>query len=219
MTKTTTTKPTETPEAKIAEIEKGLVPLEKEAQKIVIKSVEDVTAASAFLAKVKSYANRINEIQAFFVDPYVEQRRVALDNKRKIEAMFAPKITPLNEITTKVKRAISDYTIAEEKKAQAEEARKQAIRDKANEKRAEEGKGEILTPVKTVERTAPTVKTAEGRTTTRKVWKFEVVDSTKVPRQYLDVNESKIRQAVRDGVREVEGVRIYEDVEVSVSAN
>ena len=60
-----------TPEATVAEIEKGLVPLQKEAKKIVIKTAEDVRGAATFLSKVKAYVNRINELQSFFTDPYL----------------------------------------------------------------------------------------------------------------------------------------------------
>ncbi len=45
----------------------------------------------------------------------------------------------------------------------------------------------------------------------RKVWKFEVQVPTEVPREYLMVNEVMIRSAVSNGIREIPGVRIYED--------
>ena len=43
-----------------------------------------------------------------------------------------------------------------------------------------------------------------------------VVDPMTVPREYLVVDEKAIRAAVRAGVREIAGVRIYEDVEMAV---
>ncbi len=233
MKKKTTTKPKveETPEAKVAEIEKGLVPLTAEAQKIVIKTVDDVKGATSFLAKVKGYSVRVLELQKFFTDPYIEQRRVALKKKQEIEALFAPKLKPLEDIITNVKRAIADFTLEEERKARVEEARLEKIRLAADKKREESGKEQIIEPVKSVERAAPTVKTAEGRTTTRKVWKYEIVDdeallgnpyfNTKLilfAREH-DLHNKLLRQMVKDGERKVNGVRIYEDIEVSVSSN
>lgn len=222
---------TATPEAKVEEITKGLVPLEKEAKSIVIKSEEDVTNAVSFLSKVKSYMKRVTELQDFFTDPYVEQRRVALEHANRIKALFAPKLTPLEDMERVVKRAIGDYRLEEERKARVEEERKQKVRDAANAKREEEGKGQILTPVATVERAAPTVKTDEGRATTRKVWKFEVLDETKLLSDKMfahglitmakaeGLHEKLLRSLIKTGTREVAGVRIYEDIEVSVSAN
>jgi len=217
-----------TPEATVAEIEKGLVPLQKEAKKIVIKTAEDVRGAATFLSKVKAYVNRINELQSFFTDPYVEQRRVALTNKQTIEAMFSPKLEPLIEIERTVKRAVSDYTLEEERKIRVEEARLQKIRDNANAKREEEGKGQILEPVKTIERATPTVKTEEGKMTTSRTWTHEVLDLAVLRKDekfmttllalavQKDLHNQVLRGMVRDGVREVGGVRIYEDVKVGV---
>lgn len=229
-----TKKPTaKTPEAQVIEIEKGLVPLKKEAQKIVIKTADDAKGATSFLAKVKGYADRVNELQTFFTEPYVEQRRVALEKKQEIEKMFAPKLLPLNDILVTVKRTISDYTLEEERKARAEEERKQKIRDVANAKREKkEGRGQIIEPVKTVERAAATMKTEEGRTTTKKVWKFEIIDAELLKQNAYfgallvdlaiekGLHEQLLRHMVATmGVRELEGVRIYEDINVSVSAN
>ncbi|TET23384.1 MAG: hypothetical protein E3J78_02315 [Candidatus Cloacimonadota bacterium] len=48
-------------------------------------------------------------------------------------------------------------------------------------------------------------------TQTRKVWKFEITDPTRVPREYMTINEAKIRNVVRSGIREIPGVRIYQE--------
>ncbi|WPP51776.1 hypothetical protein [Catalinimonas niigatensis] len=44
----------------------------------------------------------------------------------------------------------------------------------------------------------------------RKVWTFEVNDLSKVPRQYLMLDEQKVRQAIREGKREIAGMSIYQ---------
>lgn len=51
---------------------------------------------------------------------------------------------------------------------------------------------------------------------TRKVWKAEVIDDAAVPRDYLVVDEKAIRAAVKSGVREIPGVRIYSVDEMAV---
>lgn len=56
-----------------------------------------------------------------------------------------------------------------------------------------------------------TVRTAEGSASVVKTWTFEVTDPDSIPREYLAVNEKAIRQAVKDGVRQIPGVRIFED--------
>lgn len=61
-----------------------------------------------------------------------------------------------------------------------------------------------------------TVQTARGSATRRKVWTFEVTDPSSVPRQFLTVDEKAIRAAVKDGEREIPGVRIFEESSLAV---
>ncbi len=57
------------------------------------------------------------------------------------------------------------------------------------------------------------VDTVKGTT---KRWVFEVTDPNAVPREYLEVNETAIRKAVQGGIREIPGVRIYQDTSLSL---
>ncbi len=51
---------------------------------------------------------------------------------------------------------------------------------------------------------------------TRKVWTFELVDETKIPREFLSVDERKIRAAIAAGSRQIDGVKIFEDIKISI---
>jgi DNA polymerase III alpha subunit (gram-positive type) len=44
----------------------------------------------------------------------------------------------------------------------------------------------------------------------RKTWTFEITDETQIPREYLKVDEGKIRDAIKMGARDIAGIRIYE---------
>ena len=61
-----------------------------------------------------------------------------------------------------------------------------------------------------------TVNTLNGSATTKLVWTFEIEDTKKVPNGYKVINEKAIRAAVKAGVREIPGVRIYQDNELSI---
>lgn len=50
----------------------------------------------------------------------------------------------------------------------------------------------------------------------KKVWTFTVTDRLQVPREYLAVDEKKIREAVRAGIREIPGVEIFQDTQIAV---
>jgi len=57
---------------------------------------------------------------------------------------------------------------------------------------------------------APTVRTALGTTTARRIMDFELTDISLVPKQFLMLDESAIIIAIRQGLREMPGLRIFE---------
>lgn len=219
-----------TPELSIKLISKDVAKVTKDAEAIVIKSEQDYKGANEFLVVVKENLNKINKMRSFFTDPYVEQRRVALQKKNEIDALFDQQTAPLESIESKVKRAMSDFRLEEERKARLEEARLQKIRDEANAKREEKGQDQIMTPVKTVERTDQTVQSGDGlgKSTAKKVWKFEVQKISDFPEEILKkiltvawekgIIDQVIRKEVQSGAREIKGVRIYEDFDIAVTA-
>ena len=50
----------------------------------------------------------------------------------------------------------------------------------------------------------------------RKVWTFEVTNEEDIPREFLVVDEAKIRRAMNAGAREIPGVRIYQDTRIAI---
>jgi len=52
------------------------------------------------------------------------------------------------------------------------------------------------------------IKIEEGGTYTQTVWEFTVVDESKIPREFLMVNEKAINESIRKGVRKIDGVEI-----------
>lgn len=219
-----------TPELGIKLISKDLAEVTKQSETIVIKTEKDYIGANDFLVVVKENLNKINTMRSFFTDPYVEQRRVALTKMKEIDALFDKSTQPLESIEAKVKRAMGDFKLEEERKARAEEKRLQDIRDKANEKREEAGKEQIMTPIKTVERVEQTVQSGDGlgKSTAKKVWKFEITKISEFPEDILKkiltvawekgIIDQIIRNEVKAGAREIKGVRIYEDFDIAVTA-
>lgn len=49
-----------------------------------------------------------------------------------------------------------------------------------------------------------------------KVWDFDLVDLSAVPLEYITLNEKAVRQAIREGVREINGIKIYQKARVSI---
>lgn len=213
---------TPTPESKIKEISADVKKQMTVAQKIVVATANDVVKATEFLSGIKARLKKIEELRTQFVKPLN-------DHVKNINAMFKEQSAPLEQIESKVKRAVADFKLEEDRKAAAEEARLAKIRDNANAKREEKGLDPIETPVASVERSDQTVRTESGRSTTTKVWKFEIEAYSKLPQTVLEevlylakeagLHDRVIRKMVADGAREISGVRIYEDYQVGVRAN
>lgn len=67
---------------------------------------------------------------------------------------------------------------------------------------------ESFTPAETIPVvTAPPVTKVSGLT---KRWTYEVAESGMIPREYLMVDDAKVKQAIKDGVRVIDGLKIYQ---------
>lgn len=55
-----------------------------------------------------------------------------------------------------------------------------------------------------------TMITEDGTMTMKKEWSFEIEDISKIPREYLKVDETAIKKAIKSGVRTLSGVKIFE---------
>lgn len=56
----------------------------------------------------------------------------------------------------------------------------------------------------------------DGKMTTKSTWDFLVEDFDKIPREYLLVNEKKIKSAIKAGFRNIAGLKIFEEKSVAM---
>ncbi len=212
-----------TPEGKIAEIQKDIVIVEKKSQKMaVVKSEGDVKNAVEFLGQLKGRFDRLEELRLFFV-------KKPTQHINEVNKMFREQKVPFTDMIGKVKKAVGDYRMAEEMKARKEEDRLQKIRDAKNKRNEEKGKAPDLTPTPIIERAEKTVETESGKSTAKKVWKFEIEAYSKLPKDVIEevlyqaqqkgIQEAVIKRMVGNGRREIAGVRIFEDFDVNIKAS
>lgn len=50
----------------------------------------------------------------------------------------------------------------------------------------------------------------------RKVWTYEITDENAVPRNYLMIDEKKVKQAISAGVREIPGINIFQTEQLNL---
>lgn len=170
----------------------------------------------------------------------IEDMRVALvkplnDHVNRINDLFRPVSAKVKAAQDAVKRFVERYQVEERKKVAAETARLQAIADeKAAKERAElKAKADAAAAAghkataavyakkaETVVAQAPVVvqTAAPAGIVTAKVWTFEIVDPTRVPRDYMMVDEQRIRTAVlalKENCK-IPGVRVYQKEQTRV---
>jgi hypothetical protein len=125
---------------------------------------------------------------------------------------------PAGEIETLLKRKLSAYQAQRElerrkaeeeiRKAQAELYRKQQEEAKALQVEAPPPPAPIPIKTETVTRSE-----TGASAHVRKVWKAEILDESQVPREFCIPDMKLINQAVKGGIREIAGVRIFEDLQ------
>ena len=139
-----------------------------------------------------------------------EQRR--LEEERR-QAKLAEEATR-REAEAKAKATADAATLPEfyERMAEQDEAQRHAATARDAVKAIEAAAVPIVVPV------APDRTVASGRTTAtvRQRWTFELSTLADVPRAFLRLDESKVREAIDGGARVIPGLRIFPEANVAV---
>jgi len=183
------------------------------AQSIEIVDQESDVLAAEFLAQVKTARKRWDELRHWFTDPLETQ-------KKRIIAKFQADDAPLAQAQEIVGDKHIAYVRMAQEKARKEQERLRKLAEARQAKAAAkaEEKGleapPVMIPMPTVMAPPKTVRTEAGSVTIRSAWKFEVVDMAALPDEYKIADAVKLGKVVRAGVREIAGVRIYEEMVV-----
>ena len=205
--------------------QKALVlPSQVEKKLTEIKNQDDLDVAHKAITYIKDVRKQIKET----FDPIVDKARAtwkeALAQRDKIEA-------PVKEAEIYVKRLIGDYVIQQEKAQKEarikEEERQEAIRiakikslqavadaEQSGdfEKADEILEAEDFVETKEADIVIPEVPKMKG-VSFREVWLWEKIDFSKIPREYLMINEVLVNHMVRASKSEtnIPGIRVYSD--------
>lgn len=200
-------------------LENEVISLKQKAEALVITTDEQYAEAGDIAKVVKDKSSAIEKMRKFFTVPINKQ----LDD---INGLFMPKTKEADEIVTIIKRKMATYHQNKEDARIKEEARLQSIRDKANEKREEKGQEAIAEPIKTVAEVPRTVSTGVTQSTVKKVWTHEIISINELPEDVKKaifaeafnkgIIKTVVQKFVNAGVRDMTGVRIYQDSQISL---
>ena len=191
------------------------------AEQFKLACPAEETEAYAVLGQLKSRITLVEKKRKEITQPLNT-------SLRQINALFKTLSEPLGEADRILRSKIGIFR----RKQEAEAAKRQAVlQQKAADAEAEAAKlaarkrqtaavqeetEALIERRDELEQKADLVSAKVGDAHVSKRWTFTIEDAGDVPRDYLVVDTVKIRQAVRDGERDIPGVRIYQEESVRV---
>jgi len=167
------------------------------AESFVVESEEDVSKASEFMSSLKKMERAIE-------DKRLEVTRPINESIKTLNAMFKELSAPILSATNTMYSKIMSWRTKE--KARIEEERMALL--KAQALAAKNNDEELVEAIEEL-KPAPVQQTI-NKAQTRLIWTYEVIDTTKVPIEFLEVNTSAVGEAVRKGIRDIPGIKIYQ---------
>jgi len=186
------------PTDKVEEFEQTKISVVAQAKEIQVSDANDVRDASVFLKKVKDSIKNIDTFRLSLTKPLH-------DAKKQLDARFKELTTPLKQAGSEVSRKIVDWKRAEDAKI-AELERRRKIQE-AHVERGHEAKTEIEEVIQEPN--------TMGHAQFRKVWVFEITDFSKISDKYKQINKVAVNQAIRNKIRNIEGIKIYQEDRVA----
>lgn len=190
-----------------------------------VATPEQYSVAGLDLTRIKAARKRLDDIRTGITRPMDAAKKAVLD-------FFRAPGDKLDQAERLIKRAMITFDeeqerIRQEEQRRADEAaRKERDRlDAQAKKAAESGKPEKAAQLEQRAATvvAPVIQREPPKVTgisTREAWKFEVENEMLVPREYLIVDESKIRKVVGalKGDTRIPGVRVWPEKQIAAGA-
>lgn len=203
-----------------------------EAEMLCVEDAASYSAAGALFQRIKTVTK---QVEALFREPKQKASEahkavVAAEKKllvplKEAEAIVEPKMIQWRRDQDRIreeqeKKAREELAARMEKERAEEAARLQreadelaaagkvAAAEEAQAAATEVAETPVYVPPVVVQSEVPIVRGVSGR----KTWDFEIVDATKIPREFLMVDEQKIRGVVRamKGQTQIPGVRAFE---------
>jgi len=192
-------------EVELQKIESQISPVIEKAQGYVVENIKDVDSASSFLKEIKDMEKIVEDKRLTFTKPLNESLKNINDTFKKMRE-------PLEQARDLLTKKILTWKRTEAERVAAEQAAWRKIQEAEAELRRLQNKPEIIEEPITI---APVVNKI-GNMQTVKRWTYAVVDLTQVPDCYKMLDAVALREAIRTGVREIPGVKIYQEESLSI---
>lgn len=204
--------------------------IEERAKSIVVNDAVSYDNTVLFLKEISQKKKDFKAQRDKYVKPMKDSIK-AIDEKLQEPIKLLKKMEmivreTLNNYLAEVNRREQERIALEKKKAEEE-----ALREMEELERTKTQAGEYdEVTQKAIERTIDNEqnKIVEATTEQEKinlstsgasvsmVWDFEIIDKAQIPLEFLKVDETAIRDAIRAGQREINGVKIFQKPQLSL---
>ena len=203
---------TEVAKAKFLPVYNQALQLKKEAGEIVVDSEEGAVACAEFIIQVKKWLKANDELRKKIIaepDKFVRYTNGLVKPCRDIGLEILDDLSIKQTAwTMKVEQARRE----KEKAAKDEAARIQADIDARAKKL---GVKPVELPQPIIPRKAPAIRTTGGTVSMKMQWTWAIEDVDKIPRTYLMADAKAIDAAVKAGIRNIDGISIFEEAKTT----
>lgn len=158
-----------------------------ESSDVAVITASDVSIAANYIANYKKITKEIENLRKRAVQPLI-------DKKAEVDAFFKSIPELYEDELKRLEREVLEFkkkTEAEAKRKAEEERRK--LEEEALERAIKEGREEVPIIPEIIPETKKISELNTSKVTTRRIKTFRVIDESKVPREYLMIDEKKIR--------------------------
>jgi len=210
-------------EQKLSKIETQIVDYRKVVESKEIVDIDTLNKAGDSLKTIKDFIKAIDNTRLEIIRPFnkaIKETNEKFNSKKRVAEEIRDILSGKIIAYQKEQRRIQE----EEERKRREEAQKKLEEEKQKklQEAAERNDEEKLAEAEKIEKKQEaiaerpidikqTTRGAGSTTTIVKVWKHEVIEPLKVPRPFLKIDDAAIKQAIKNGTREIAGVRIYQD--------
>jgi len=196
--------------AKFSEAKEQIVLLTAKCKNVIINNPEGLESA-------KKLAKTAKKVETLIEDKRKEITAPILTEKKRIDDFAKSLTVELNSAIASLRNQILSF----EKKLEAERIAEQKRLEEEQRKLEESLNKSVISGIDTEELQQESQRLLELReqaneigsnqsSAVRKVWSFEVIDEKLVPIEYLSINERKIKEAITAGIRDINGIKIFQ---------
>jgi len=183
------------------------------ASALVVDSHESNLTAVEMAGQVKKLGKTLEEGRVKYTKP-------ANEYVKGINGLIKPFQDKLKAIENGLKGKISQHQARVElEQRKAEEAARKAqaeLQKKLDADAKKAGVESVQIDALVVPKADPVARTESGTAYQRTTWEFEIEDEAQVPGEYKVADERLIRAAVKAGIRQIPGVKIYQKTQTQI---